>query len=215
MKKLIFFFFVLLISACSSHQVGKSILYFSFSLFCLDDVKEGLSEEINFGQENCFQNPRLNVILRPKRGKLEKSKAIFVYLPPEGYPLADRYAALVYQAALKEGVFEALEWGGRYTHASEERALKKKARLFILENFEIFAPTKVTPGKLALALRLFDPRQGYSIWRLTGEVDLCPHYPKDRIVSLTKSEAPLGNLTLLNSAFFELAGLTIRLMYAP
>ena len=169
---------------------------------------------LNYTSQLCFEDPRINVIIRPKSPCSPLEAGVFVYGPLEGNPKeVKRYAGYVYRALLKERLFKALSWGGRLDLNDEALARKKKAYLVELEGLEIFAPTRTTPGRLALALRILEPQGNYTVWEVTAEADLCPSYPQDLVVSLPHSGAK--DLPVADSAFFELALLMARAIKCP
>ncbi len=169
---------------------------------------------LNYTGQACFKDPRVNVIIRPKDPCPPLEAGIFVYGPLEGEPAEiKRYAGYVYRALLKERLFKALTWGGRLDQNDEALARKKKAYLVELEGLKVFAPTRTAPGRLALSLRIVEPRKGYTLWEVTAEADLCPSYPVDLVVSLPRPGTK--DLPAADSAFFELALLMARAMKCP
>ncbi len=174
----------------------------------------GCSPQINYTGQACFKDPRINVIVRPKTPCPPLKAGVFVYVPLEGEPEEiKRYAGYVYRALLKERLFGALTWGGRLDTNDEALARKKKAYLVELEGLKVFAPTRTAPGRLALSLRIVEPRGGYTLWEVTAEADLCPSYPVDLVVSLPRT-CP-RDLPVNDSAFFELTLLMVQAMKCP
>ena len=168
----------------------------------------GALQEVNYTNNECSPTPRVNVLIYPL-GEYSFNRGIFVYLPSTENVLAEkRYAAAVYRALLKAQLFSALEWQGPYRYETLYQAQKKRAFLVMLEDFRLFSPTKVAPGRIGFSLRIFDPRKGYSLWEVVSEVDLCPTYPFDSVVDLSRGKFPKGDPAVTEDAFFRLACLT-------
>ena len=67
------------------------------------------------------------------------------------------------------------------------------------------APTKVAPGHLVLEVEILKLKPREELWLLSGELDLCPQYPRDYVVYLGKSHFPQGDPYALERGIFLLA----------
>ena len=172
--------------------------------------------EINYLAVSCEPHPRVNVIIRPDPVvPLCREAAWFAYQVRENVSdreSFERYAGFVFRAFLKERVFQGLAWRGRLTATLERQARERGVLLVVLEGLRVVPATKAAPGLVALAVRVLDPAEGFSLWELTGEMELCPCYPEDWVVTVTRGEPPSGTMDAAQRAFFLLARVVARAM---
>ncbi|GEM_PF-5715915 len=165
--------------------------------------------EVNYLQTSCDPFPRIEVVKRPPHPEpFEMGKACFVYLPFAAEKGREKaLAGVVYAALKKQYLFRGLIWGGPLRYETLFKECLGADYLVTLESLHLEAANKVAPGTVALSLSVKRLRDENTIWLLTGAVDLCPRYPRDYTVFLTRSEPPNGRMDDLSSELYFLVRL--------
>ncbi len=108
---------------------------------------------------------------------------------------------ITHRAFKQMNIFKEIDIGERYPAIFP----KEIDFLVLLRGIELTAPTKVAPGHVILEIEILKLKPREELWLLSGELDLCPPYPRDYVVYLGRSRFPQGDPYALERGIFLLA----------
>jgi len=177
---------------------GTKYIKLIISFFLITACSRG--EGINYLNQACDPYPHFEIFVHPEPFENIKGGACFFYQPTT-YTAEEekRLAATLYYALKKQNLFMPFSWGGIYREETFYRHCAQAKYLVLLEGSKIYHPSKVTPGKIALSIRIDILENHKTIWHLSGELPLCPSYARNFWITLSQDQAPYGDLSLLQS----------------
>ncbi len=159
---------------------------------------------------SCLDVPRTEIFHLSKHDlPFSEGKAI-IYISDLGRNFSDEWKGYllnaVFQAFSQQRVFKDLKIGGMFTSRPIRILRQQEADFLVLiKGAEVLSPTKIAPGHLALYLQVIEVKSGDLLLSILGEIDLCPEYPKDYVIFLSKGSFPGKDPYYLRRVFFTLA----------
>jgi len=188
----------------------RSVIFF-FSLIligCRFYPSKGInfSNDINFLNNSCAESLQIDIFSWPKGIlSLAHGKALVCLAPTLEKALSPhwrkRFLIITHRAFKQANIFKEIDIRERYLTIFP----KEIDFLVLLRGVELMAPTKVAPGHLVLEIEILKLKPREELWLLSGELDLCPQYPRDYVVYLGKSHFPQGDPYALERGIFLLA----------
>ncbi len=188
----------------------RSVIFFFFLILigCHFYPSEGLnfSNDINFLNNFCDESPQINIFSWPKNTlSLAHSKALICMVPALEKVLSPnwrkRFLIITHRAFKQANLFKEIAIGERCPDIFPPEI----NFLVLLRGVELIVPTKVAPGHLILEIEILKLKPRQELWLLSGELDLCPQYPRDYVVYLGRGGFPQGDPYALERGVFLLA----------